>query len=45
MHFPAPDAFAETMEEAGITDVVKYPLTFGITWLHIGRKKEGSIDK
>ncbi|HVN97876.1 MAG TPA: ubiquinone/menaquinone biosynthesis methyltransferase [Syntrophorhabdaceae bacterium] len=40
MHFPAPDAFAGMMEEAGMTMVKKYPLTCGVTWLHAGQKKE-----
>jgi demethylmenaquinone methyltransferase/2-methoxy-6-polyprenyl-1,4-benzoquinol methylase len=40
MNFPSPDAFARLMEEAGMTEVEKYPLTFGITWLHIGKKPE-----
>ncbi len=40
MNFPSPDEFAKLMEEAGMTEVEKYPLTFGITWLHIGRKPE-----
>jgi len=38
MNFPAPDAFAKIMEDAGMINVEKYPLTFGITWLHIGKK-------
>ena len=40
MNFPSPDAFAKLMEEAGMTEIEKYPLTFGITWLHIGKKPE-----
>jgi demethylmenaquinone methyltransferase/2-methoxy-6-polyprenyl-1,4-benzoquinol methylase len=40
MNFPSPDEFAKLMEEAGMTEVEKYPLTFGITWLHIGKKPE-----
>jgi demethylmenaquinone methyltransferase/2-methoxy-6-polyprenyl-1,4-benzoquinol methylase len=40
MQFPAPEAFAKIMEETGMTGVEKYPLTFGIAWLHIGRKPE-----
>jgi demethylmenaquinone methyltransferase/2-methoxy-6-polyprenyl-1,4-benzoquinol methylase len=40
MHFPAPEAFAKILEETGMIDVEKHPLTFGITWLHIGRKPE-----
>lgn len=38
MNFPSPDEFAKIMEEAGMVDVEKYPLTFGITWLHVGKK-------
>lgn len=38
MNFPTPDKFAELMEEAGMVQVEKYPLTFGITWLHIAIK-------
>jgi demethylmenaquinone methyltransferase / 2-methoxy-6-polyprenyl-1,4-benzoquinol methylase len=41
MNFPSPDAFAKILEEAGMVDVEKYPLTFGITWLHIGKKAMG----
>lgn len=40
MNFPAPAAFAKIMEETGMTGVEKYPLTFGVTWLHIGRKPD-----
>ena len=40
MNFPSPDEFAKLMEEAGMTEIEKYPLTFGITWLHIGKKPE-----
>ena len=39
MNFPPPDEFAKIMEDAGMVTVEKYPLTFGIAWLHIGRKK------
>jgi demethylmenaquinone methyltransferase / 2-methoxy-6-polyprenyl-1,4-benzoquinol methylase len=38
MNFPAPDQFAQFMEEAGLVHVQKHPLTFGITWLFIGNK-------
>jgi len=40
MNFPSPDEFAKIMKEAGMVDVEKYPLTFGITWLHVGKKVE-----
>lgn len=40
MNFPSPDEFARLMEETGMIEVEKYPLTFGITWLHIGKKPE-----
>jgi len=42
MNFPSPDEFAKMMEEAGMVDVKKYPLTFGITWLHVGKKTIGN---
>jgi demethylmenaquinone methyltransferase / 2-methoxy-6-polyprenyl-1,4-benzoquinol methylase len=38
MNFPAPAAFAGLMQETGMTNVKKYPLTFGITYLHVGEK-------
>jgi demethylmenaquinone methyltransferase / 2-methoxy-6-polyprenyl-1,4-benzoquinol methylase len=41
MNFPSPDEFAKILEEAGMVTVEKYPLTFGITWLHIGKKAMG----
>ncbi len=40
MNFPTPEEFAKIMEETGMIEVKKYPLTFGITWLHIGKKPE-----
>lgn len=40
-NFPTPEAFVETMEEAGFTRVEKHSLDFGITYLHIGVKPEG----
>jgi demethylmenaquinone methyltransferase / 2-methoxy-6-polyprenyl-1,4-benzoquinol methylase len=39
MNFPPPDEFAKIMEGAGMVNVEKYPLTFGITWLHVGEKR------
>jgi demethylmenaquinone methyltransferase/2-methoxy-6-polyprenyl-1,4-benzoquinol methylase len=41
MNFPPPDQFAKILEEAGMIRVEKHSLTFGITWLHIGRKAIG----
>jgi demethylmenaquinone methyltransferase/2-methoxy-6-polyprenyl-1,4-benzoquinol methylase len=38
MNFPNPDAFATMMEETGMVDVKKFPLTFGVTYLHTGTK-------
>ncbi len=38
VNFPSPDEFAAAMEEVGMVNVEKHSLTFGITWLHIGRK-------
>jgi demethylmenaquinone methyltransferase / 2-methoxy-6-polyprenyl-1,4-benzoquinol methylase len=36
LHFPSPQDFMRTMEEAGCRDVERHPLTFGITSLYIG---------
>ena len=41
MNFPTPDAFAAIMEKTGMTGVQKYPLTLGVTYLHVGIKPEG----
>jgi len=38
MNFPAPDEFAQIMEEIGFEQVKKYRLTLGITYLHTGIK-------
>ncbi|PKN70079.1 MAG: hypothetical protein CVU54_08315 [Deltaproteobacteria bacterium HGW-Deltaproteobacteria-12] len=38
MTFPTPEAFARLMENVGMVNVKKYPLTFGITYLHVGEK-------
>jgi demethylmenaquinone methyltransferase/2-methoxy-6-polyprenyl-1,4-benzoquinol methylase len=38
MNFPAPDEFAQIMEEIGFEQVKKYRLTVGITYLHTGIK-------
>jgi demethylmenaquinone methyltransferase / 2-methoxy-6-polyprenyl-1,4-benzoquinol methylase len=38
MNFPTPAAFAGLMEDTGMKNVKKYPLTFGITYLHVGEK-------
>jgi len=38
MNFPSPERFAGLMVEAGLTQVKKYKLTFGITYLYIGIK-------
>ncbi len=38
MNFPEPGAFAEMMQRAGLEQVKVHPLTFGITYLHVGRK-------
>jgi demethylmenaquinone methyltransferase/2-methoxy-6-polyprenyl-1,4-benzoquinol methylase len=40
MNFPAPDEFAQIMEEIGFEQVKKYRLTMGITYLHTGIKPE-----
>lgn len=38
MNFPSPDKFARLMEEAGLIQVKKHKLTFGITYLYTGVK-------
>ncbi len=38
MDFPAPGVFADLMRTAGMDRVDIYPLSFGITYLHVGRK-------
>jgi demethylmenaquinone methyltransferase / 2-methoxy-6-polyprenyl-1,4-benzoquinol methylase len=40
MNFPPPAAFAQMMKDAGMTNIKKYPLTFGVTYLHIGEKPQ-----
>ena len=40
MNFPTPDRLARLMEKAGLFRIQKYPLTLGITQLHIGTKPE-----
>ena len=40
VNFPSPDEFAQMMEQAGMVDIEKYSLSFGITWLHIGKKTQ-----
>jgi len=39
MNFPSPGEFAKNLEEAGMVQVEKHSLTFGITWLHVGKKQ------
>jgi demethylmenaquinone methyltransferase/2-methoxy-6-polyprenyl-1,4-benzoquinol methylase len=41
MNFPTPDQFTALMEETGIEHVNAYPLTFGVTYLHVGTKPNG----
>ena len=41
MNFPSPDEFSKILEEAGMVQVEKHSLTFGITWLHVGKKAIG----
>jgi demethylmenaquinone methyltransferase/2-methoxy-6-polyprenyl-1,4-benzoquinol methylase len=38
MNFPTPDEFTALMEGIGIENVNAYSLTFGVTYLHVGRK-------
>ncbi|HBA53832.1 MAG TPA: bifunctional demethylmenaquinone methyltransferase/2-methoxy-6-polyprenyl-1,4-benzoquinol methylase, partial [Syntrophorhabdus aromaticivorans] len=41
MNFPTPDQFTALMEESGIEAVDAYPLTLGVTYLHVGVKPNG----
>ena len=43
MNSPTPEKFVQIMEETGMVNVEKYPLTFGVTWLHIGKKPEAEL--
>jgi demethylmenaquinone methyltransferase/2-methoxy-6-polyprenyl-1,4-benzoquinol methylase len=43
INFPSPEQFAHIMENTGMINIEKYPLTFGVTWLHIGIKSEQSV--
>ena len=43
INFPTPDQFVGIMENADMINIEKYPLTFGVTWLHIGIKSEQSV--
>lgn len=38
IHFPNPSAFAQLMSDAGLTEIRRYPLTLGATYLHVGIK-------
>jgi demethylmenaquinone methyltransferase/2-methoxy-6-polyprenyl-1,4-benzoquinol methylase len=38
IHFPSPDELAGEMQQAGMVEVEKFPLSLGITYLHQGRK-------
>jgi ubiquinone/menaquinone biosynthesis methyltransferases len=38
INFPSPEQFAHIMKNTGMINIEKYPLTFGVTWLHIGIK-------
>ena len=40
LHFPSPDDLAKEMEQIGLVEVQKFPLSFGITYLHEGSKPE-----
>jgi demethylmenaquinone methyltransferase / 2-methoxy-6-polyprenyl-1,4-benzoquinol methylase len=40
INFPTPEQFARILENTGMISIEKYPLTFGVTWLHIGIKPE-----
>lgn len=38
MSFPSPEMFSEKMEEVGLVEIKRYPLTLGATYLHVGLK-------
>jgi len=38
MNFPTPTVFVQMMKDAGMKNVKKYPLTFGVTYLFVGEK-------
>ncbi|MBN1545994.1 MAG: bifunctional demethylmenaquinone methyltransferase/2-methoxy-6-polyprenyl-1,4-benzoquinol methylase UbiE [Syntrophaceae bacterium] len=38
MNFPQPDAFGRLMQQAGLKNIVQYPLTLGTTYLHVGER-------
>ncbi len=40
MNFPTPSQFSALMQQAGLIDVSAWPLTLGITQLHVGRRSE-----
>jgi len=40
MNFPPSAEFLKIMEDSGLTKVVAFKLTFGITYLYIGQKRE-----
>ncbi len=42
MNFPTPDEFTALMEDVGIENVDAYSLTFGVTYLHVGTKRNES---
>ncbi len=44
MKFPEPDAFDLLMRQAGLVDVVHHGLTFGATYLHVGRVPPRAIE-
>jgi len=37
MNFPKPEDFIRLMEDAGIRDIKVYRLTFGVTYLYVGK--------
>ena len=38
MNFPSPDQFSALMREAGMVDIETHKLTFGATYLYVGKK-------
>jgi demethylmenaquinone methyltransferase/2-methoxy-6-polyprenyl-1,4-benzoquinol methylase len=42
MNFPTPTQFSALMKQAGLIDVTAFPLTLGVTQLHVGRRPEAA---
>jgi demethylmenaquinone methyltransferase/2-methoxy-6-polyprenyl-1,4-benzoquinol methylase len=43
-HFPSPEAFSGLMEEAGLTRIERYALSWGVAFLHVGIKLPPTVE-